>query len=329
MAFWRRKHVGLALGGGGARGLAHIGVLQVLEEESIPVDVITGTSIGALIGAAYASGQDPHALEAMFEAFLESPVFQRSALTSMREVEAGHRLSITQKIQAFFKNQYYLAKAMFRPGLLGSEDFSEMIAYFVPEIDIRDTAIPFRAVATELVSGQPVVLSTGPLRSAVMASCAVPGAIPPVEIHDRLLSDGGIINLIPVSLAKTEGARFVIGVDVTSDLYSQDEFRSAMDIYVRASEIMGYHLSRSGLREADVVIRPQVGALHWTDFLKAGDLIQEGKRACRERIGEVRKGLPLHKRWRRKGLASRSCVAAGHPETVEEGPAPHVKTRSL
>ncbi len=294
---WRRKRIGLALGGGGARGLAHIGVFRAFETESIPIDFIAGTSIGALVGACFAAGMKSRELEEVLNRFLESPTFQDSALKSIKEMQASKRLSLTQKIQAFFKNRIMLAQAMFRPGILHAEDFQAMIDYFVPDIQIEELLIPFVAVATDLISGYPVVLSRGPLRKAVMASCAVPGAVPPVKDDGRLLSDGGIASPVPTLVAREQGAEFVVAVTVDSQIKARDEIGSAMDVYVRAAEIMSFHVEQEKLRQADAVIRPNVGDLHWTDFEQATDLIREGERAVLENLGDVKRALPLWKRW--------------------------------
>lgn len=301
---WRRKRIGLALGGGGARGLAHIGVLRAFEEESIPVDVLAGTSIGALVGGAFASGISSGEMSDLVDSFLESPTFQDSALKSIKEVQESKRLSLTQKIQAFFKNRIILAQAMFRPGILHAEDFQAMIDYFLPDIDMEQLRIPFVAVATDLISGYPVAISRGSLRKAVMASCAVPGAVPPVEDDGKLLSDGGIVTLVPTAIVRELGAEFVVGVTVGSENRMDDEIKTAMDVYVRATNIMGFHLEQGDLKEADTVIRPDVGNLHWTDFLLARDLIREGEKATREHMADVKKALPFFKRWGSRSSAS-------------------------
>jgi NTE family protein len=293
----RNKRLGVALGGGGARGLAHIGVLRVFEEEAIQIDIIAGSSIGALVASAFANGMKTEDIENKTKEFLESSTFENSALKSIKEVEAGETLSLTQKIQAFFKNQFYLAKAIFRPGMLQSEDFQAMIDYFVPDIDIQDTKIPLRVVTTDLLSGHPVVFSEGSLRETVMASCSVPGAVPPYAKNGMLLSDGGIACLVPTSVIKEEQAEFIVAVDVSSDIKAKEEFRSAIDVYVRSSNILSHHLVKRQLEEADVVIRPRVGQLHWTDFLKATDLVQAGEAAGREQLGEILKAFPFYRRW--------------------------------
>ncbi len=287
---WKRKKLGLALGAGGARGLAHIGVFKVFDDESIPIDIIVGSSIGALVGGAFASGLKTLELEKRIEDFLESPIYRHSALKNIRDFEANKKLSLSQKIQAFLKNRLLLAQAMHKAGILDNEDFQAMIEFFLPDIEIQDTIIPFRAVATDLVSGRPIVISEGSLREAVMASCSVPGAISPQETNGKLLSDGGITYMVPTTVAKAERAEFIVAVSVNSQIHSTEKFSSAVDIYVRSTNIGLFYFEQRLLQEADVVILPQVGDLHWTDFGRAMDLISEGEKAAREKLDHIRKG---------------------------------------
>lgn len=293
---WKKKRVGLALGGGGARGLAHIGVLRVLDSEKIPIDLIVGTSIGALVGGAYAGGISPDELQKRAEAYLCSTEFQSSAMKAFETAHAKGELGLTEKIQSYFRNTFYLIQAMFKPGILANEDFQTTIHYFIPDIQIEETRIPFRAVATDLVSGEQIIFSHGPLRQAVMASCAVPGAIAPLKEGERLLSDGGIICLVPSSVARQEGADIVISVAVDRCIGSE-ELRNVVDVYYRVSEIMGERLKNYELAEADVVILPEVGNLHWSHFSQAMDLIEEGEKAARERLDDIRNVMPGVKKW--------------------------------
>jgi NTE family protein len=295
--FGRRKHIGLALGAGGARGIAHIGVLRLFENESIPIDLLVGTSIGALVGAAFASGITTHDLAERVGAFLRDPIFLNSSLESIRELEANKKLSLIQKIQGFFKNHLLLVEALFRPGMLEDENFRAMIDFFVPDIQIQDTLIPFRAVAVDLVSGQLVVSSHGSLREAVLASCAVPGAVAPHLSNDMLLADGGVICMVPTTVARAEGADLVIAVSVNPRLAPLQKLTSAVDVYVRATNVGIYQNEQRLLKQADVVITPQVGDLHWTDFGLATDLIIAGENAAREKLPQIRKALPIFSRW--------------------------------
>jgi NTE family protein len=296
MVFWKKKRIGLALGGGGARGLAHIGVLMVLEKEGIPVDLVVGTSIGALVGGAYASGISPDELQKRADAYLNSPEFQSSAMKAFETARAKGALGITEKIQTYVRNTFYLIQAMFKPGILPNEDFQTTINYFVPDIQIEETRIPFRAVATDLVSGKEITFSKGSLRQAVMASCAVPGAITPLKEGERLLSDGGIVCLVPSSVARQEGADIVIAVAVDRPIGSE-ELRSVVDVYQRVNEIMSEKLKNYELANADVVILPEVGDLHWSNFSEAINLIDEGERAAREKLDEIRHVMPGLKNW--------------------------------
>jgi NTE family protein len=296
--FWKKKRIGLALGGGGARGLAHIGVLYVLKKEKIPIDLIVGTSIGALVGGAYVSGMNPDELRKRVEEYLNSTEFRSSAIKAFEAVHAKGGVGLTQRIQAYLRNHFYLIQAMFKPGILSNEDFEATINYFIPDIQIEETRIPFRAVATDLVSGEEIIFSKGSLRQAVMASCAVPGAIAPLKEGERLLSDGGTICRVPSPVARKEGADIVIAVVVDRGIGSE-ELRSVVDVYLRVSEIMGERLKQYELGEADVVIRPEVGDLHWSNFSQAMVLVDEGEKAAREKLDEIRRLVPgIKKRFR-------------------------------
>jgi NTE family protein len=296
--FWKRKRIALALGGGGARGLAHIGVLGVLEREKVPIDLIVGTSIGALVGGAYASGIPSEELKKKAEAYLNSTVFQSSTMKAFEAAHAKAEGGLTQKIQTYLRNTFYLIQAMFKPGILPNEDFQATINYFIPDIPIEETRIPFRAVATDLVSGGEIIFSKGPLRQAVMASCAVPGAITPLKEGERLLSDGGIVCIVPSSVARQEGADVVISVAVDRCI-GLEEPRTVMDVYQRVNEIMGEKLKNYELADADIVILPEVGEYHWSNFSEAMNLIDEGEEAAREKLDEIRQVLPGFKNWLR------------------------------
>jgi NTE family protein len=300
--FWKRKRVGLALGGGGARGLAHIGVLRVLEKEEIPIDLIAGTSIGALVGGAYASGSSSDELQKKAEEYLNSHEFRSSTIRAFEAAHAKGEVGLAQKIETYLRNHFYLIQAMFRPGILSNEDFQVTIDYFIPDIEIEETRIPFRAVATDLVSGEEITFSEGSLRQAVMASCAVPGAITPLKEGERLLSDGGIICRVPCSVARQEGADIVIAVVVDRGIGSE-ELRNVVDVYLRVSEIMGERLKQYELANADVVILPEVGESHWSSFSQAMNLVDEGEKAAREKLDDIRHHIRgLKKRLRLKEI---------------------------
>jgi NTE family protein len=296
MAEMKKKRIGLALGGGGSRGFAHIGVLKVLEENSISIDVLTGTSIGALVGGAYASGIGPDELIRKVHEIVRSPLAQMSIFNSIGSEPEKKEMGIADKIGLFFKSQWLFAQALFNPGMMEAEDFHAVVNHFIPDIKIEETKIPFRAVTADLVSGEQVVLSSGSLRRAVTASCSVPGFMPPMKDGKRLLVDGGIVNLVPGSVARNEGVDIVIAVDVDRDINADREFQNAIDVYTRAAEIGSFHLSNFQLKDADIVIRPKVGGMKWFDLSQVDETIHEGERSARESMTDIRRFLPQPKK---------------------------------
>jgi NTE family protein len=243
-------------------------------------------------------------------AYLNSPEFQSSAMKAFETARAKGALGLTARIQTYLRNTFYLIQAMFKPGILPNEDFQTTIDYFIPDIQIEETRIPFRAVATDLVSGKEITFSKGPLRQAVMASCAVPGAVAPLKEGERLLSDGGIINLVPSSVARQEGADIVIAVAVERDI-DPEELRTVVDVYQRVNEIMSEKLKNYELANADVVILPEVGDLHWSDFSEAINLIDAGEKAAKEKLDDIRNVMPGLKNWfRSKKIPKRNTKRA-------------------
>ena len=154
---WMGKKVGLVLGGGGVRGFSHIGVLKVLEEEGIDIDLIVGTSAGALIGGAYASGQAPDEIESKIDAYLQSPEFDDSRMKSIGLSFTQEEKNILKKAQQFIMNRVLFVQAFFKPSILPSHDFLSLMNYFLPNLDIKETQIPLHMVSTDLISGKKIV----------------------------------------------------------------------------------------------------------------------------------------------------------------------------
>jgi NTE family protein len=293
---WTGKKVGLALGGGGVRGFSHIGVLNVLEEEGINIDLIVGTSVGALIGGAYASGQSPREIQNKIEAYIRSPEFDASKIKTVGLTFCGEKKGFFKKAQTFVMNRFWFVQGFFKPSILPYHDFKSLIDYFLPEIDIRETKVPFYVISTDLITGKRIVFSEGSLRQAVLASCSVPGAVAPVHQGDWLLADGGITSLVPVHAAREAGADVVIAVVVDRDTNTNVTIETAKDVLLRAGEITTNALEASELERADVIIRPHVGDLHWMDFNRSGELVKIGEQAARESLENISAFLPLYRR---------------------------------
>ena len=315
----KARKIGLALGGGGARGLAHIGVLKVLEREHIKPDIIAGTSVGSIVGGAIASGMTVNELEDRADAFLESDLYHSSELKAMGDAESGAEQRMSRRIQTYFKTKMRLAQALFRPGILPSKDMEEFVNFFIPDIRIEETVIPFGAAATDLKTGECLFLKSGSLRQAILASSSVPGALPPVEVEGRQLADGGIICTVPAGYAVEHGAEIVIAVSIDKDILLASELQTAVDIYVRSGEIMGYHLEQHNLKHADLVIRPELGSIHWTDFSRSKELIALGEAAALDSLPDLRRlaesaarrGFMGRLKWSAKRVLSKQAPRTG------------------
>lgn len=279
--------VGLALGGGAARGLAHVGVLRVLVENAIPIHMIVGTSIGALVGGLYATTEDIDLVEHRLVTFLDSPTFRANRFHFLREVRS-EPLGWIGNIGRLVRRGIFIGSALSRSSFISAQQFERNVTMLLDEVQIEDATIPFAAVACDLRRGEEILIQEGPLRRAVSASSAIPGVLPPVPWDGRLLVDGGWSSKVPVLAAFKMGADVVIAVDISAELHDTRKLTRGYDIIVRASAITDSVLKRMQCRMADVLIRPDVGSIHWADFGRARDCMQRGADAASAQIDEIR-----------------------------------------
>ena len=253
-----RAGIGLALGGGFARGFAHLGVLQVLEQNHIPISHIAGTSVGSILGAAYASGAPL------------ARIIDTCRTLRFRDI-ARWRVS--------------------RLGLASNQRLENLIERVFDSRRFEDLRIPLAVVATDLTSGEPVIFTQGNLVDAIRASCAFPGLFEPVEIGTRCLADGGLVAPVPTRAARDLGAGVVIGVSVGM----QDGHRGAptniFQVVSRAVSAAQKHQLEVWERHADLVLRPDVQALAWDDFHRAEEAIAAGAAAARRALSRIEKML--------------------------------------
>lgn len=295
-----KKRVGLALGGGAARGLAHVGVLQALEEADVPIDLITGTSMGAIIGAMYAA--DPH-VEPVRErllAYLKSDSFRKARLDFV--IERKDRVDgegLFYRFSQLARKKIFFTLAMTMLSFVSQETRDQSLEFLLPDINIEETKLPFATIALDLLSNEEVVLRSGSLRTAIAATSALPGILPPVEYHGRQLVDGGWINAVPIGPARDLGADIVLGIDVGSDPGEPDKLSSGLDVVFRADAAARNALSNLQLLQADLVICPSVGINHWADFSRADEIIAKGRYATLERISEIKALLKLNQEKKR------------------------------
>jgi NTE family protein len=306
----RRPAIGLALGGGGARGIAHIGVLKVLEQERIPIDLIVGTSIGALVGASYALNPDTNALETRLSHVLDPKENGKTGLKRLGKVQwdMGSKSDFLRRIISVAQKEMFLNFALFRNALLSDDDLRECVEAFVADVDIEAMKIPFGAAVVDLISGKQLVIQHGSIVRAVMASCAVPGFMPAISWENMLLIDGGILNSLPFRHVKDGGADLVIAVDVGSCLERHRYIDDGIDTIHRTMEIMSFQISSQGRNGIDILLEPEVRNTDWTDFPDYEELIRRGENAAESKIRTIREmsNYPLRKKmiqWPKKVYA--------------------------
>lgn len=253
--------IGLALGGGAARGFAHIGVIKALEAQGIMPDLIVGTSAGSLVGALYAAGNNGFALHKLALEMDEATISDWSIPLFARAT-----------------------------GVFKGEALQNYVNRTVHNVPLEKLKILFGAVATDLNSGAPIVFQRGNTGAAVRASSAVPGVFQPVKIGECSYVDGGLVSPVPVRFARDMGADFVIAVNISSQPDAQPS-SSTLDVLLQTFAIMGQSINQFELREADIVIQPRLGSMKGTDFPGRNAAILAGEQAAAAVMPELRRKL--------------------------------------
>lgn len=258
----RKVRVALALGGGAARGFAHIGVIKALEAQGVYPDIVVGTSAGSVVGSLYASG------------FYNGFALQKIAL----EMDEA---TISDWALPFF------SKA---PGVLKGEALQAYVNKAVHNLPLEKLKIPFGCVATDLKTGQPILFRRGNTGLAVRASSSVPGVFQPVVISGRTYVDGGLVAPVPVRFAKEMGAEFIIAVNISSATEAQAT-ASSLDVLMQTFTIMGQRLNHFELKDADIVITPQLGTMGSADFNGRNLAVLAGEQAASAVMGQLKAKL--------------------------------------
>ena len=272
-----RPKIGLALSGGGAKGCAHVGVLRQLERMHIPVDYIAGTSMGAVVGALYASGMTADEIEKELttidweEALSDATAFEH--LTYRRKFES---IRYPSTVEVGLREGKIVSPAGIRTG----QKLSFLLArYLLPHLDQRDfnsLPIPYAAVATDLETGDPVVLRSGDLAEAVRASMSIPGAFTPVPWEGRILVDGGVVMNVPVDVAREMGADIVIAIDIAAPLAGREKLDSTLGVVGQLSGFLTRKNMTPQLAKADLVLSPDITGYDTFSFSKAAGIVKRG-----------------------------------------------------
>ncbi len=257
----RPVRIGLALGGGAARGFAHIGVIKVLEANGIVPDIVVGTSAGSVVGAMYASGYNGASLQKLAMEMDEATISDWS-------------------LPIFSKSS----------GVLKGEALQNYVNKLVQQVPIEKLKKPFGAVATDLNTGLPILFQRGNTGLAVRASSSVPGVFQPVKINERQYVDGGLVSPVPVRFAREMGADIVIAVNISSTPDTQAA-SSSLEVLMQTFTIMGQSLNQFELKNADVVIKPDLPGMKGNDFNGRSRAIAAGERAAKQVIAELKEKI--------------------------------------
>ncbi len=280
--------LGLALGGGGARGLAHVGALKVFEREGIPIAAVSGTSMGAIIGGMYAYFGDAKTLEEFVIENAASDRMSKYGLDALAEAGDENLKPSLGAFWDFIKVRVHIVRSLNKMSFFSWDIFEEMFSIF-PDVPVESLKIPFSAVATDLLSGEEINFTKGSLRKAIMASSAVPGIFPPVKIENRLLVDGSVSDNIPIAQVKNFGVQRTIAIDVSKCVNEIQPPENIIELLFRTVDISSFRLSQTILKSADLVVRPQVRHLTWISFKKYREIISEGEKAAETSLDEVKK----------------------------------------
>ncbi len=263
----KRKTVGLALGSGGIRGLAHVGVIKTFLKHNIPIDYIAGSSIGAWVGAHFSLFQDEAALE---------------------EATVGRQ---KEKLRAFLE-------PTMRGGLIKGEKMERLLHTWLEGKDFTDTKIPFAAVATDLITGSPVILQTGPLSAALRGSMSIPSLFAPFSYQNALLVDGGVSQPVPDEVVRHMGADIVISINldnyIKNEQFSEEKKHSLRYISARSLSIMRYHLTQYSLTHSDIIIEPFIASSgsyrfmdYFTEKIDGNIIVNTGAEVTEKSIGAI------------------------------------------
>jgi NTE family protein len=255
-------NVALVLGGGGARGMAHVGVIEVLEKNNIHVDLIVGASAGSVVGAFYSDNPSAENLK-----------------SKMLKIKKGDLLDFS--IVSFIHSTYTLK---------GSVNGSSTIKFINDNLQAKlfqDLKIPLIAVATDIKTGDIIGIRSGPIAPAILASCALPGLFTPVNLYDMTLVDGGVSSPLPVHIAKQYRPKIIIAVDISVPV-RDDPLNNAFDIMYKSLSITYFHLSKNLANQADILIRPDVMNIGMFDDDQNQELYEAGKKAAEEQIPAIK-----------------------------------------
>ena len=271
-----KPYLGLALGGGGSRGVAHIGALQALHSSGISPDVIAGTSSGSTIGAMYAATLDPFWIENRFRDFMETDLFFKFRSGSL--IDGRNEETFLEKVTTKVKQHYMVVLGLNKSFVAKREIIEKAVNFLVPCNDFSELKIPMEIVAVDIQSGEEIIYHEGDLKESIIQSSSIPGFFEPTLKDEKIIVDGGVSSPIPIETLKNKVST-IMAVDITNSMLKPLKSPNMIEIMRRSDIITSLKLKAKLSSEADILVKPDVAGIHWSDFENFNKLLYSGKSA--------------------------------------------------
>ena len=280
-----KPYLGLALGGGGSRGVAHIGALQALHSSGISPDIIAGTSSGSTIGAMYAATLDPFWIENRFRKFMETDLFFKFRSGSL--IDGRNEETFLEKVTTKVKQHYMVALGLNKSFVAKREVIKKAVNFLVPCNAFSELKIPMEIVAVDIQSGEEIIYHEGDLKESIIQSSSIPGFFEPTLKDEKIIVDGGVSSPIPIETLKNK-VSIIMAVDITNNMLKPLKSPNMIEIMRRSDIITSLKLKAKLSSEADILVKPNVAGIHWSDFEKFNKLLDSGKRAMEKVLNRLK-----------------------------------------
>ena len=291
---FNRRRITLALGGGAARGFAHIGAIRALNEHQVPFDMIVGVSMGAIVGSCYALVPDVDFTRERMSDLVYSDAFNESLIGTWSKTFGQKAKNILKRMNSVLTRTNAMGKMFFAKGILENHGVTEVLGPYLPDIRISNTRIPFACAAVELKRGLlKIFYGNDNLREAVIASASMPLVFPPRVIEGVEYVDGGVLDKIGIDSCNQLSSKFIIAIDVSDEKLPDNPAVNALDVMLKTEEIASLYRRERQFNRADVIIQPISGTHHWADYSAWKEFIDMGYEKTRSQIKEIKSKL----RW--------------------------------
>lgn len=295
----KRPKVVLTLGAGAARGFAHIGVLKCFEENKIPIDMIIGVSMGAIVGSIYSViPESDYVRDRLIrliktEEFIDTPIGQ---WTLMLHEE---KKNILKRFNRVFFQTEMLGKMATKKSLVSNKEYEGFLKPYIPNINIEKTRIKFGAVSVNIDNAETCMFTKGSLRDAVLASAAMPFMLPPRAINGKNYVDGGVLDKMGIDSARKLNPKNIITVDLSGDYFDTDPIINSIDVLIRTIDITSYHRRKDQLKKIDILLSPIRSDLHWADYNAYQEFIDMGYEESCNKIDFIKDKLKMNSFWKK------------------------------